>query len=76
MLTSKIVHLKKIYKFDSDHFLVKCTVLVLAIKKGFYKIKKFIFRPKYARYENIVENLKKNCGFQSNNARLEKNVKK
>ena len=29
MLGSKIVHFKEIYKFDFDHFLIKCTVFVL-----------------------------------------------
>ena len=29
-------------------------VLVLSIKDGFYKIEKFIFRPNYARYEEII----------------------
>ena len=32
MLTSKIVYLKKIYKFDFDHFLIKHTVFVLIVK--------------------------------------------
>ena len=30
------------------------TVLVLSIKNGFYKIKKSIFRPNYARYEKML----------------------
>ena len=30
-------------------------VLVLSIKNGFYKIKKSIFRPNYARYEKILQ---------------------
>ena len=38
------------------------TVLVLSIKNGFYKIKKSIFRPKYATYEKNVK--KQNCSFQ------------
>ena len=29
---SKIVHLKEIYNFDSDHFLIKRTVFVLIVK--------------------------------------------
>ena len=32
MLKSKIVHLKKIYTFDFDHFLIKRTVFVLIVK--------------------------------------------
>ena len=32
ILKSKIVHLKKIYNFDSDHFLIKRTVFVLIVK--------------------------------------------
>ena len=32
MLTSKIVHLKQIYKFDFYHFLIKRTVFVLIVK--------------------------------------------
>ena len=32
MLKSKIVHLKKIYKFYFDYFLIKCRVFVLNVK--------------------------------------------
>ena len=32
MLTRKIVHLKKIYNSDFDHFLIKRTVFVLIVK--------------------------------------------
>ena len=32
MLESKIVHLKEIYNFDFDHFLIECTVFVLNVK--------------------------------------------
>ena len=32
MLRSKIVHLKKIYNFDFDHFLIKRTAFVLIVK--------------------------------------------
>ena len=56
MVESKIIHLKKIYKFDLDHFLLKYTVFVLSIKNGFHKIKKSIFRPNYARYEKMLKN--------------------
>ena len=38
MLKSKIIHLKQIYKFGFDHFLIKCTVFIL-IKKTSLKIK-------------------------------------
>ena len=31
-LRSKIVHLKEIYNFDFDYFLIKCTVFVLIVK--------------------------------------------
>ena len=32
MLKSKIVHLKEIYNFDFDNFLIKRTVFVLIVK--------------------------------------------
>ena len=32
ILRSKIVHLKKIYNFDFDHFLIKRTIFVLIVK--------------------------------------------
>ena len=32
MLRRKIVHLKKVYNFDFDHFLIKRTVFVLIVK--------------------------------------------
>ena len=32
ILRSKIVHLKEIYNFDFDHFLMKRTVFVLFVK--------------------------------------------
>ena len=32
MLSSKIVHVKEIYNFGFDHFLIKRTVLVLIVK--------------------------------------------
>ena len=54
MVRSKIIHLKKIYKFNFNHFLVKRTVFVLSIKNDFYKIKKFISRSNYARYEKML----------------------
>ena len=54
MLKSKIVNLNKIYRFYFDHFLIKRTVFVLSIKNGFHKIRKFIFRPNYTRYEKML----------------------
>ena len=54
ILEGKTVHLKKIYKFDFNHFLVKLTVFVLSIKNGFYRIKKSILPPNYARCEKIL----------------------
>ena len=37
MLKSKIVHLKEIYNFDFDNFLIKCTVFVLIVKNVYGK---------------------------------------
>ena len=51
MLRSKIVHLKKIYNFDFDHFLIKRTVFVLIVKN----VKKSIFRTNSATYETNVK---------------------
>ena len=64
----KIVHLKKIYKLASDHFLIEHVVLFLIIKnviknylfsfihqKRFYKNEKFNFLPKYTRYGKYVK---------------------
>ena len=45
MLTNKIVHLKKIYNFDFDHFLIKHTVFVLIVK-NVIKNQKFNFPDK------------------------------
>ena len=42
MLRSKIVHLKKIYNFDFDHFFTKRTVFVLIVK-NVIKNQKFNF---------------------------------
>ena len=53
MLRSKIVHLKEIYNFEFDHFLIKRTVFIL-IKKTLLKIKSCGFRPNNARYEKIL----------------------
>ena len=53
MLSSKIVHLKEIYKFCFDHFLEKRTVFIL-IKETLLKIKSCGFRPNNARYEKML----------------------
>ena len=62
MLRSKIVDLRKIYKFCFDHFLVKRTVFALSVKNCFYKIKESIFQPNYATYDKSVK--EQNCLFQ------------
>ena len=54
MLKSKIIHLKKTYKFCFDHFLEKHTVFIL-IRKTLLKIKSCGFRPKNARYEKMLK---------------------
>ena len=51
MLTRKIVHLKKIYNFDFDHFLIKRTVFVLIVK-NVTKNKKFNFPDKLCDIQN------------------------
>ena len=53
MLKSKIVHLKKIYRFGFDHFLEKRTVFIL-IKKTL-KIKICGFRLNNGKYEKMLE---------------------
>ena len=61
MLTSKIIHLKEIYNFDFDHFLIKCTVFVL-IMKTVIKNQKLNFSDKLC---DIQKNVKKqNCSLQ------------
>ena len=45
MLSSKIVHLKEIYNFGFDHFLIKRTVFVLIVK-NVIKNQKFNFPDK------------------------------
>ena len=62
MLKSKIFHLKEIYNFDLDQFLIKRTVFVL-IMKNVIKIKNSIFRTNSATYKNNVK--KQNCSFQT-----------
>ena len=54
ILESKIVYLKKIYKFYFDNFLLKCTVLILCVKNCFYKSKKSTFWPNYAICEKML----------------------
>ena len=56
MLRCKLVHLKKIYKFDFDHFLIKRTVFVLIEKTLLKIIKNCSFRPNNARYEKMSKN--------------------
>ena len=51
MLKSKIVHLKKIYNFDFDHFLIKPTVFVLIVK-NVNKNQKFNFPDKLCDIRN------------------------
>ena len=51
MLSSKIVHLKEIYNFDFDHFLIKRTVFVLIVK-NVIKNKKFNFPDKLCDIRN------------------------
>ena len=51
MLRSKIVHLKKIYNFDFDHFLIKRTVFVLIVK-NIIKNQKFNFPDKLCDIRN------------------------
>ena len=53
MLQTKIVYLKKIYKFCFDHFLEKLTVFVL-IEKTLLKIKSYGFRLNNARCEKML----------------------
>ena len=51
MLKSKIVHLKEIYNFDLDHFLIKRTVFVLIVK-NLIKNQKFNFPDKLCDIRN------------------------
>ena len=51
MLRRKIVHLKKIYNFDFDHFLIKRTVFVLIVK-NVIKNQKFNFPDKLCEIRN------------------------
>ena len=61
MLPSKIVHLKKIYNFDFDHFLIKRTVFVLIVKNV---IKNKIFNFPDKLWDIYGTNVKEqNCSF-------------
>ena len=51
MLNSKIVHLKEIYNFDFDHFLINSTVFVLIVK-NVIKNQKFNFPHKLCDIRN------------------------
>ena len=51
MLRSKIDHLKKIYNFDFDHFLIKRMVFVLIVK-NVIKNQKFNFPDKLCDIQN------------------------
>ena len=57
MLKCKNVHLKEMYNFDFDHFLMKCTVFVLIVKN-----QKFNFPDKLCDTEKNVK--EQNCSFQ------------
>ena len=55
MLRRKIVHLKKIYNFDFDHFLIKQTVFVLIVK-NVIKNQNFNFSAKQCKIQqNVTE---------------------
>ena len=61
MLSSKIAHLKEIYNFGFDHFLIKRTVFVLIVK-NVIKNQKFNFPDKLCdAQKNVTE---QNCSFQ------------
>ena len=53
MLRSKIIHLKEIYNFDFDQFLIKRTVFVLIVK-NIIKNQKFNFPDKLCDIRKIV----------------------
>ena len=62
MLRSNFVHLKRIYKFYFDHFLLKRTVFVLIEKTLLKIIKNSGFRTNNATYEKNVS--KQNIRFK------------
>ena len=51
MLSSKLIHLKEIYNFGFDHFLIKRTVFVLIVK-NVIKNQKFNFPDKLCDIRN------------------------
>ena len=66
MLRKKIVHSKKIHKFYFDHFLIKCTVFVLNVKRVIKNqkfhfsdklcdIQKKMLRNKIVRFKNMYK---------------------
>ena len=55
MLRSKIIHLKEIYNFDFDHFLIKRTVFVLIVK-NFIKNQKFNFPDTLCDIKKMLKN--------------------
>ena len=59
MLTSKIIHLKEMYKFCFDHFLIKFTVFVLNVK-NVIKNQKFNLSDKLRHKKNVKE---QNCSY-------------
>ena len=54
ILESETVHLKKVYKFCFDYFLIRRTVFFLIVKT-LLKIKSCSFRPYNARYEKMLK---------------------
>ena len=54
ILEGKTVHLKKIYKFDFDHFLKKLTVFILIEKTLLKIIKNCGFGSNNTRYEKML----------------------
>ena len=55
MLQSKIFHLKEIYNFDFDHFLIKRTVFILIVKKVI-KNQKINFSDKLRHTKQMLRN--------------------
>ena len=55
MLSSKIIHLKDIYNFGFDHFLITRTVFVLIVK-NVIKNKKFNFPDKLLHTKQMLRN--------------------
>ena len=58
MLRNKIIHLKKIYNFDFDNFLIKRTLFVLIVK-NVIKNQKFNFPDKLCDIRNKIIRFKK-----------------